>query len=92
MSPKSIIQLTENLKSLYIKTAPKLKGSDRRQFMAEVVKGLGIGGQTLVEQELRWNRLTIHFFSHWLLLSYILGQVGISSPTSNLARLGNASP
>jgi hypothetical protein len=51
MRPKSIIQLTENLKSLYIKTAKKLKGSDRRQFMAEVVKGLGIGGQTLVERE-----------------------------------------
>lgn len=59
MSPKSIIQLTENLKSLYIKTAKKLKGSDRRQFMAEVVKNLGIGGQTLVEKELGWNRRTI---------------------------------
>jgi hypothetical protein len=59
MSPKSIIQLTENLKSLYIKTAKKLKGSDRRQFMAAVVKGLGIGGQTLVERELGWNRRTI---------------------------------
>jgi hypothetical protein len=59
MSPKSIIQLTENLKSLYIKTAKKLKGSDRRQFMAEVVKGLGKGGQTLVERELGWNRRTI---------------------------------
>ena len=59
MRPKSIIELTENLKSLYIKTAKKLKGSDRRQFMAEVVKGLGIGGQTLVERELGWNRRTI---------------------------------
>ncbi|ARV60621.1 transposase [Nostocales cyanobacterium HT-58-2] len=59
MSLKSVIQLTENLKSLYIKTAKKLKGSDRRQFMAEVVKGLGIGGQTLVERELGWNRRTI---------------------------------
>ncbi|WP_081593737.1 ISAzo13 family transposase [Anabaena sp. PCC 7938] len=53
------MELTENLKSLYIKTAKKLKGSDRRQFMAEVVKGLGIGGQTLVERELGWNRRTI---------------------------------
>ena len=59
MRPKSIIELTENLKSLYIKTAKKLKGSDRRQFMAEVVKGLGIGGQTLVERELGWNRRTV---------------------------------
>jgi len=53
------IQLTDTLKSLYIKTAQKLKGSDRRQFMAEVVKGLGIGGQTLAERELGWNRRTI---------------------------------
>jgi transposase len=59
MSPKTIIQLSESLKSLYIKTAQKLKGSDRRQFMAEVVKGLGLGGQTLVERELGWNRRTI---------------------------------
>jgi len=36
MRPKSIIELTENLKYLYIKTAKKLKGSDRRQFMAEL--------------------------------------------------------
>ncbi|MCM2408166.1 ISAzo13 family transposase (plasmid) [Anabaena sp. PCC 7938] len=53
------MELTENLKSLYIKTAKKLKGSDKRQFMAEIVKGLGIGGQTLVERELGWNRRTI---------------------------------
>lgn len=59
MRPKSVIQLTESLKSLYIKTAQKLKGSDRRQFMAEVVKGLGVGGQTLAEREMGWNRRTI---------------------------------
>jgi len=61
MYSKSIIQLTDHLKSLYIKTAKKLKGSDRRQFMAEVVKGLGIGGQTVAERELGWNRRTIRF-------------------------------
>lgn len=36
-----------------------LKGSERRQFMAKVVKELGVGGQTLAEQELGWNRGTI---------------------------------
>jgi|GEM_PF-2681330 len=46
MSPVTLIQLTDDLKTLYIKTAEKLKGSDRRQFMAEVVKGFGMGGQT----------------------------------------------
>jgi len=59
MTSESFIQLTDSLKSLYIKTAQKLKGSDRRQFMAEVVKSLGIGGQTLAERELGWNRRTI---------------------------------
>ncbi|KAM3106171.1 hypothetical protein [Phormidesmis sp. 146-33] len=42
-----------------LQTTQKLKESDRRQFMAEVVKGLGIGGQTLAERELGWNRRTI---------------------------------
>lgn len=59
MSLKSIMKLTEHAKSLYIETAKKLKGTDRRQFMASVVKDLGIGGQTLVERELGWNRRTI---------------------------------
>ena len=53
------LQLTDHLKALYVKTAQKLKGSDRRQFMAGVVKGLGLGGQTLVEREIGWNRRTI---------------------------------
>ena len=53
------LQLTDHLKALYVKSAQKLKSSDRRQFMAEVVKGLGRGGQTLVERELGWNRRTI---------------------------------
>ena len=59
MTPSNLIQLTDELRSLYRKTAQKLKGSDRRQFMAEVVKGLGIGGQTRAERELGWNRRTI---------------------------------
>ena len=59
MSLKSIMKLTEHAKSLYIETAKKLKGTDRRQFMASVVKGLGIGGQMLAERELGWNRRTI---------------------------------
>ena len=59
MFPESLIQLTDSLKSLYINTSKKLKGSDRRQFMAEVVKGLGRGGQIIAERELGWNRRTI---------------------------------
>ncbi len=55
----STIQMTDDLKALYIKTAKVLRGSDKRQFMAGVVKGLGVGGQTFVERELGWNRRTI---------------------------------
>ena len=62
MLPESSIKLNDNLKSLYIKTAQKLKGSDRRQFMAEVVKSLGTGGQTSAEKELGWNRRTIRLW------------------------------
>ena len=50
MSLKAVIGLTESLKSLYMKTAQKLQGSDRRQFMAEVVKSLGRGGQTTAQR------------------------------------------
>jgi len=46
------MKLNPDLKSLYITTAKKLKGSDRRQFMAQVVKSFGIGGQTFAEKEL----------------------------------------
>jgi hypothetical protein len=41
MLKKSVTEISEDLKSLYIETAKKLKGSDRRQFMAQVVQGLG---------------------------------------------------
>jgi hypothetical protein len=53
------LQLTEALKSLFKETAEQLQGSARRQFMAKVVQGLGLGGQTIAEQELGWNRGTI---------------------------------
>lgn len=36
-----------------------LKGSNRRKFMARVVKGLGKGGQRQAEKELGWDRGTI---------------------------------
>ena len=54
-----MIEVRDEAKRLYKKTAEKLKESYRRQFMAEVVKGLGIGGQTFAEQELGWNRRVI---------------------------------
>lgn len=53
------LELTESLKTLLRETADQLKGTHRRQFMAKVVKALGLGGQTRAEQELGWNRGTI---------------------------------
>jgi len=60
------MELSDELKTLYRKTANKLKGSDRRLFMAQVVRTLGRGGQRLVERELGWCRNTIHKGTHEL--------------------------
>lgn len=43
----------------YIETAKALKGSDRRQFMARIVKSLGYGGQSYAAREFGWGRNTI---------------------------------
>ena len=51
--------LTEESKQLYIETAEKLKGSDKRVFMAQVVNTLGRGGQRLAQSQLGWCRDTI---------------------------------
>ena len=51
--------LSEAEKEVYIETASLLKGSDRRIFMARVVKSFGPGGQRLAEHELGWNRGTV---------------------------------
>ena len=53
------MELTNELKTLYIDTANKLKGSDRRLFMARVAGALGYGGQSRAARELGWNRSTI---------------------------------
>ncbi len=52
--------MDETTKQVYRETAQSLKGSDRRLFMARVVKALGEGGQRQAERELGWNRRTIH--------------------------------
>lgn len=46
-------------KAIYTETVKILKGSDRRVFMARVIKSLGWGGQTYAEKELGWNRETL---------------------------------
>ena len=52
------MELTAELKVTYIETAKALKGSERRVFMARIVKSLGYGGQSLAEKELGWCRNT----------------------------------
>ena len=54
------MELTAELKATYIETAKALKGSERRIFMARIVKSLGYGGQSLAARELAWCRNTIH--------------------------------
>jgi hypothetical protein len=53
------MELTDELKITYVETAQALKGSDRRVFMARIVKGLGAGGQSRAAHELGWCRDTI---------------------------------
>ena len=58
--------LTEGIRFLFMSAAAKLKGSARRQFLAETVRELGTGGQALAEREFRWNRGTIRKGMHEL--------------------------
>jgi hypothetical protein len=53
------MELTDELKATYIETAQALKGSDRRVFMARIVKAMGTGGQSRAARELGWCRDTI---------------------------------
>ena len=61
-----MIEMTAALKETYIETAKALKGSERRVFMARIVKALGPGGQVAAERELGWNRRTIRKGRHEL--------------------------
>ncbi|MDQ7084258.1 MAG: hypothetical protein Q9M36_04695 [Sulfurovum sp.] len=52
-------EITKAEAELYKETAKILKGTQRRVFMARVVKALGYGGQYYVEKEFHWNRETL---------------------------------
>src|SRR5260370_38399629 len=60
------MDMDEATKQVYIETAKALRGSQRRLFMARVVKGLGAGGQRQAARELGWNRTTIRKGLHEL--------------------------
>lgn len=53
------MELTDELKATYLETAQALKGSQRRVFMARIVKALGRGGQSRAARELGWCRDTV---------------------------------
>jgi hypothetical protein len=53
------MELRSEERELHIETAHVLKGSERRRYMARVVKLWGRGGQARAERELGWNRHTI---------------------------------
>lgn len=57
--PETISELTPPLKDFLNTTRSKLKGHERRQFMARVVALMGPGGQLKAERELGWDRKTI---------------------------------
>lgn len=53
------LALTDSLKVLLKDTATRLRGTERRQFMAQVVQSIGRGGAVIAERELGWNRGTV---------------------------------
>lgn len=55
----SVLELTGNVKTFLNNTRDRLKGANRRQFMAQFVQLLGRGGQLRAEHELGWDRKTI---------------------------------
>lgn len=59
LNSKGIENLTPEMKELFNDMRSKLKGSERRKFMAKVVLCLGKGGQIRAERELGWDRKTI---------------------------------
>jgi hypothetical protein len=56
---KAIGEITPELKATLNETRAKLKGSNRRRFMAQIVLALGPGGQSRAQLELDWNRNVI---------------------------------
>ncbi len=53
------MEITNDLKTIFIETAQKLSGWERCIFMAQIVQILGKGGQRKAEDEFGWNRGTI---------------------------------
>jgi hypothetical protein len=61
-----LMELTDPVKDYLREEAAALRGFDRRLFMARTVRLLGSGGQSLVERELGWSRVTVRKGAHEL--------------------------
>lgn len=61
-----MVMLTDGICKALKDGAASLKGHARRVFMAQTVRGFGLGGQRLAERELGWNRRTIRKGEHEL--------------------------
>ena len=59
LNSQGIDKLTPDAKKFLNETRSKLKGSERRKFMAKAVLLMGKGGQRRAEHELGWDRKTI---------------------------------
>ena len=64
------MELTDEIKQVYSETAKSLKGSERRLFMARVVKSMGQGGQRQAARMFGWDRETIRKGLHELESGY----------------------
>ncbi len=60
------MEIDPALKTIFIETAKKLKGSDRRIFMARTVKFLDKGGQRYARSEFHWDPKAINKGMHEL--------------------------
>ena len=60
------MQITDEFKTMCLETAKQLQGSERRLFMARIVKSLGKGGQRRAAQACGWSRDTIRLGMHAL--------------------------
>lgn len=59
LTQEQLVKITPEIKCLLNDTRARMKGTDRRQFMAHVVLIMGKGGQRMAEKELGWTRDTI---------------------------------
>ncbi len=60
------MELTDGMIKVFQETGKALKGSERRLFMARIVKELGKGGQRQAEERMGWDRTTIRKGMHEL--------------------------